>query len=209
MLQVTSTRKRSSCDWAEIKSRRVTRTSNPSAASPHDPSLITLLTAGHGLATIAFCFGIDPSWVLARVAALGLETPHTRPMRQPGGKKPLDQRADTAAHPTLADEPVCDLYCGKAWSNAGICPLQGEVAGACVTRPTRVATCGRAGCCSAVPKSPSPRLDCTGRPCRRVSLPPCSAYSGDREVYGPQFQFRQQPRMPDWIARPSLIGRLA
>ncbi len=88
MLQVTSTRKRSSCDWAEIKSRRVTRTSNPSAASPYDPSLITLLTAGHGLATIAFCFGIDPSWVLARVAALGLETPHTRPMRRPGGKNP-------------------------------------------------------------------------------------------------------------------------
>ncbi len=88
MLQVANARSRSSCNWAEIKSRRVARTIDPSAASPHDSSLIALLAAGHGLATMAFCFGIDPTWVLARVAALGLVTPHTRPMRRPGGKNP-------------------------------------------------------------------------------------------------------------------------
>ena len=88
MLQVASTRKQSSCDWADIKSRRVTRTSNPSTASPYDRPLVALVAAGHGLATMAFCFGVDPTWVLARVAALGLMTPHTRPMRRPGGKNP-------------------------------------------------------------------------------------------------------------------------
>ena len=88
MLQVACTRKRSSCNWAEIKSHRVVRTSNPSAASPYDPSLVNLLVAGHGLATMAFCFGVEPSWVLARVAALGITIPHTRPMRRPGGNNP-------------------------------------------------------------------------------------------------------------------------
>jgi len=88
MLQVATERKRSSCNWAEIKSRRVARTRNSSAASLFDPSLIALLAAGHGLATVAFCFGVDPSLVLARVATLGLMTPHSRPMRRPGGKNP-------------------------------------------------------------------------------------------------------------------------
>lgn len=88
MLQVASARKRSSCNWAEVKSRRITRTSSPSAASPFDSPLITLLGAGHGLATMAFCFGVDPSWVLARVVALGLIAPHSRPMRRPSSKNP-------------------------------------------------------------------------------------------------------------------------
>ena len=88
MLQVASTRKRSSCDWAEVKSRRVTRTRDPSGASPYDTPLAALLAASHGLATIAFCLGVDPSRVLARVAALGLAAPHTRPMRRPGGTNP-------------------------------------------------------------------------------------------------------------------------
>lgn len=88
MLQIRDTRKRSSCDWAEIKSRRVTRSSDTSSAPLHDTSLMALLAAGHGLAAMAFCLGIDPSWVLARVAALGLMTPHTRPMRRPSGKNP-------------------------------------------------------------------------------------------------------------------------
>jgi len=56
--------------------------------SPFDPSLITLLAAGHGLATMAFCFDVDPSWVLARSVALGLMTPHSRPMRRSGGVNP-------------------------------------------------------------------------------------------------------------------------
>jgi hypothetical protein len=88
MLQLASTRKKSSCNWSEIKSRRVTHTSDPSAAFPYDASLIALLAADHGLATIAFCFGVDTSWVLARVAALGLVTPHMRAMRRPGGQNP-------------------------------------------------------------------------------------------------------------------------
>ena len=89
MLQIANTRKRSSvCNWAEIKARRVTRASKAVPPSLFDTTLITLIVAGHGLATIAFCFGVDTAWVLARVAALGVMTPHDRPMRRPSGRNP-------------------------------------------------------------------------------------------------------------------------
>ena len=82
MLQAANTRNRSSCNWAEIKAKRVKRTSDAIPCSLLDSTLITLIAAGHGLATISFCFGVDTAWVLARVAALDVMTPHDRPMRR-------------------------------------------------------------------------------------------------------------------------------
>lgn len=88
MLQAVNTRKPSACNWAEIKASRVTRTNAAKAASVLDATLRALVAAGHGLAAIAFCFGVSPTWVLERVTALGTMTPHDRPMRRPSGKAP-------------------------------------------------------------------------------------------------------------------------
>ena len=88
--QVAS-RAKSSCDWATIKALRTPRRrrlrSTPSAAlATLGSALPALARAGHSLATIGFCLGVNVEWVLQQAVLHGLPTPSARPMRRPGGK---------------------------------------------------------------------------------------------------------------------------
>lgn len=82
---------KSSCDWAAIKARRSPRRGRSHSASSASlatlsSALPALVNAGHGLATIGFCLGLNVEWILEQVALLGLPTPSARPMRRPSGK---------------------------------------------------------------------------------------------------------------------------
>ena len=96
MLQSTVTRARSACNWAEIKAQRSPRRARSTLAisaarlamEAFSAALPALAAAGHSLATIAFCLGVNVTWVLDQAVAMDLPTPSDRRMRKAGGKNP-------------------------------------------------------------------------------------------------------------------------